>query len=145
MYKGFDLSAQVNFFLGREMYNNDMVNITDPTYFYDNMHVSMLNEWTPTNKVTNVPRPGNVYQRQITRFLEDASFWRLRNVTLGYTFKPSLLKNIKVKSARVFVQGQNLWTATTFQGFDPEATGTTLTGAQYPSLVQATFGLNIGF
>ena len=145
MYKGFDLSAQVNFFLGREMYNNDMVNVTDPTYFYDNMHVSMLNEWTPTNKVTNVPRPGNVYQRQITRFLEDASFWRLRNVTLGYTFKPSLLKSIKVKSARVFVQGQNLWTATTFQGFDPEATGTTLTGAQYPSLVQATFGLNIGF
>jgi len=144
-YKGFDLSAQVNFFLGREMYNNDLNNIINPTYYWDNMHISMLNEWTPTNRNTDVPRPGNAYQAQTSRLIDDASFWRLRNVTLGYSVRPALLKSLKLKSARVFVQGQNLWTSTEFRGFDPEATGTSLTGAQYPSLVQATFGLNIGF
>lgn len=144
-YKGFDLSAQVNFFLGREMYNNDLNNLINPTYYFDNMHISMLNEWTTTNRNTDVPRPGNAYQAQTSRLIDDASFWRLRNVTLGYNFKPALLKSIKIRSARVFVQGQNLWTSTDFRGFDPEATGTSLTGAQYPSLVQATFGLNIGF
>jgi TonB-linked SusC/RagA family outer membrane protein len=145
MYKSFDLSAQVNFFLGREMYNNDLNNLINPTYFYDNMHVSMLNEWTPTNKITDVPRPGNPYRAQTSRLIDDASFWRLRNVTLGYTLSPNTLKAVKLRAARVFVQGQNLWTSTTFRGFDPEATGVSLTGAQYPSLLQATFGLNIGF
>ena len=127
------------------MYNNDLNNIINPTYYWDNMHISMLNEWTTTNRNTDVPRPGNPYQAQTSRLIDDASFWRLRNVTLGYNFKPALLKSIKIRSARVFVQGQNLWTSTDFRGFDPEATGTSLTGAQYPSLVQATFGLNIGF
>lgn len=144
-YKGFDLRAQLNFFLDRYMYNNDMNNIINPSYYWDNMHVSMLNEWTPTNTNTDVPRPGNVYQAQTSRLIDDASFWRLRNVTLGYTFKSNLIAKAKLRSARVFVQGQNLWTSTKFRGFDPEATGASLTGAQYPSLVQMTFGLSVGF
>lgn len=148
-YKGFDLSAQVNFFLNREMYNNDLNNIINPAYYWDNMHISMLNEWRTVGQVTDVPRAtsagGNVYQAQTSRLLDDASFWRLRNVTLGYTFRPNLLAKAKIRSARLFVQGQNLWTSTKFRGFDPEATGTSLNGAQYPSLVQANFGLSIGF
>lgn len=148
-YKGFDLSAQVNFFLDRVMYNADLVNLTRPDYFYDNLAAEMLNEWTPTNTNTNVPRfdpsDGNDFQAETSRFVEDASFWRLRNVTLGYTFRPSLLSSLKIRSARVFVQGQNLWTSTKFRSFDPETTGSVLAGAQYPSLVQATFGLSIGF
>lgn len=148
-YKGFDLSAQLNFFLDRVMYNNDLVNLTVPDYFYDNLHISMLNEWTPTNKITDVPRfdssNGNDFQSETSRFLDDASFWRLRNVTLGYTFNKNVLSSLKIRSARVFVQGQNLWTSTKFRSFDPEATSSVLNGAQYPSLVQATFGLSIGF
>lgn len=144
-YAGFDLSAQANFFLGREMYNNDLNNIINPTYYFDNMHISMLNEWTPNNKITDVPRPGNPYRAQTSRLIDDASFWRLRNVTLGYTLNSKTVKKLKVRSARVFVQGQNLFTITSFRGFDPEATGTSLTGAQYPSLVQTTFGLSVGF
>ena len=148
-YKGFDLSAQLNFFLDRVMYNNDLMNLSVPDYFYDNLHISMLNEWTPTNRNTDIPRfdssNGNDFQAETSRFLDDASFWRLRNVTLGYTFRPQLLSSLKLKTARVFVQGQNLWTSTKFRSFDPEATGTVLAGAQYPSLVQATFGLSVGF
>jgi TonB-linked SusC/RagA family outer membrane protein len=154
-FKGFDLSAQLNFFLERVQYNNDKNNLTNPTYYFDNMHVEVLNEWKTAGQITNVPRPSsstlggtapaNPYQSQTTRFLEDASFWRLRNVTLGYNFPAALLSKIKIRSARIFVQGQNWWTKTDFQSFDPETTGTSLTGAQYPALVQTTVGLSIGF
>jgi TonB-dependent starch-binding outer membrane protein SusC len=154
-YKGFDLSAQVVFFLDRVMYNNDKNNITNPTYFFDNMHVDVLREWTQPGDITDVPRPSagtlggtapaNPYQTQTTRFLEDASFWRLRNITLGYTLPASVVNKVKLRSARIFVQGQNWWTKTKYQSFDPEMTGTSLVGAQYPALIQTTFGLSIGF
>ncbi len=118
------------------------------------MHVEVLKEWRNPGDITNTPRPStgattlgpaNPFQRQTTRFLEDASFWRLRNVTLGYTFKSSVLSKVGIRSAKVFIQGQNLWTATSFQSFDPETTGTSLVGAQYPALKQTTIGVNIGF
>lgn len=148
-YKGFDLSAQLNFFLKRQMFNNDLTNITNPDYYFDNLHVSMLNEWTPNNRITDVPSSdpsgNNTFQTETSRFLENANFWRLRNVTLGYNIPKSALNKIKVRSARIFIQGQNLWTSTKFRGFDPEATGSSLTGAQYPSLVQGSIGLSIGF
>lgn len=147
-YKGFDLSAQLNFFSGREMFNSDLTNIANPDYYYDNLHVSLLNEWTPTNTKGDVPSSdlsgNNTFQTETSRFIDDASFWRLRNVTLGYTVPKSALARIGVRSARIFIQGQNLWTSTKFRGFDPEATGTVLQG-QYPSLVQGSIGLTIGF
>ncbi len=147
-YKGFDLSAQLNFFSGREMYNSDLTNITNPDYYFDNLHVSLLNEWTPTNTKTDVPSSdlsgNNTFQTETSRFIDNASFWRLRNVTLGYSIPKSALTRIGIRSAKIFVQGQNLWTSTKFRGFDPEATGTILQG-QYPSLVQGSIGLTIGF
>ncbi len=50
----------------------------------------------------------------------------------------------KISSARIFVQGQNWWTKTDFKSFDPEMTGVSLNGAQYPALIQTTVGLSIG-
>jgi TonB-dependent starch-binding outer membrane protein SusC len=148
-YRGFDLTAQLNFFLGREMFNNDRVNVTNPAYFFDNMDVALLREWRQPGDVTDIPRPtasgGNAFQSQTTRFVEDASFWRLRNVTLGYNVPTRILSKAKIRNARIFLQGQNLWTQTAFRSFDPEMTGVSLTGAQYPALIQKTIGLSIGF
>jgi TonB-linked SusC/RagA family outer membrane protein len=148
-YMGIDLSAQVNFFLERDVYNNDRMNVINPSYFYDNMDVELLTEWRKPGDITNVPRPttagGNAFQANTTRLLEDGSFWRLRNITLGYTFPTSILSKLKIRTARIFVQGQNWWTHTKFKSFDPEMSGAVLTGAQYPALVQTTVGLSIGF
>lgn len=155
-YKGLDLSAQLNFFLDRVMYNNDLNSIANPSYYFDNMWVGMAREWRKPGDITDVPRPSagavsstgapaNPYQTATTRFLDDASYWRLRNVTLGYTLPASLVSKAKIRTVRVFVQGQNWWTKTDYRSFDPEATGTSLVGAQYPALVQTTFGLTVGF
>ncbi len=56
-YKGLDLSAQLNFFLNRDMYNNDRSNVTNPSYYTDNMDVEVLTEWRQPGDITNVPRP----------------------------------------------------------------------------------------
>lgn len=155
-YKGLELSAQLNFFLDRKVYNNELNNVVNPTYYFDNMATEMLREWRQPGDITNIPRPSasavattgapvNPYQANTTRFVEDASFWRLRNVTLSYTLPGSIVGKAKLRTARVFIQGQNWWTATKYRSFDPEIAGTSLVGAQYPALVQTTFGLSLGF
>ncbi len=148
-YKGLELSAQMVYFLQRDVFNNDRVNLTNPTYYFDNMHVEVLKEWQRPGDVTDVPRPtsagGNAFQSATTRFLEDGSYWRLRNITLSYTIPSVILTKARIKSARIFMQGQNWFTATKFKSFDPEQFGTSLTGAQYPALVQTTFGISLGF
>lgn len=146
-YNGFELSVQLNFFKGREVYNNDMLNLMEPTYIADNLSVLRLQEWRKPGDVTNIPGfaysiTGSVDNSSF--FIEDGSFLRLRNATLRYNFKKQLLDKMKLKSLNVFVQGQNLWTSTQFRGFDPEVVGI-LTGAQYPAMVQGTVGVSVGF
>jgi TonB-linked SusC/RagA family outer membrane protein len=147
-YKGLDLTVQAVFFTGKVFYNNDRSSIINPSYYYDNMSVEVFREWRKAGDITDVPRPttsgGNAYQQYTTRLVENGEFWRLRNVTLGYTLPQSLIKKLSIRTARLFLQGQNWFTGTGAQTFDPEYNGS-LNGGQYPALVQTTFGLNIGF
>jgi hypothetical protein len=55
------------------------------------------------------------------RFIEDASYVRLRNISLGYTFTEGVLSRARIKSLRLYVSAQNYWTWTNYTGFDPEA------------------------
>jgi hypothetical protein len=112
----------------------------------------MLTAWKQPGDVTDVPRvtpfegsPAPAYQAQTTRYLENGSFLRLRNVLLSYTLPSTLTSKAKMSNVRVFVQGQNLFTRTEFLGWDPELAAGTLIGAQYPALRTVTAGINIGF
>lgn len=91
-----------------------------------------------------------------TRYLEDVSFFRLRNLTLGYQFDPSLTERIRVKNLGVFLSVDNLWNATKFSGLDPEVAlsaanpspGGSEAGdatSQYPSPKRVLFGLQFSF
>jgi hypothetical protein len=91
-----------------------------------------------------VPSPFNEFQSNTTRFAEKGDHIRLRNVTLGYELPKNLLQQWKINSLRFFAQGQNLYVWHNFQGYDPEVTFTTFSGAQYPQLKTITFGLNLG-
>lgn len=144
-YKGLELNTFFSFVTGNKLFNNDRTNVENPQYLFDNLSTSMLREWTPDNTITDVPRPGNPFQSGTTRFVEDGDFLRLRNINLSYTLPESLYNGIGISTVRVFAQGQNLITWTNFQGFDPEVSTGSLTGAQYPALRTVTFGLNVGF
>ncbi len=151
-YKGIELSVFFTWVHGNEIFNNDRTNVENPTYFVDQMATSLLRAWKQPGDVTDVPRvtpfegsPAPAYQAQTTRYLENGSFLRLRNVLLSYNLPSALVSKAKMSSVRVFVQGQNLFTRTEFLGWDPELAAGTLVGAQYPALRTVTAGLNIGF
>jgi TonB-dependent starch-binding outer membrane protein SusC len=143
-FKGLELNGFFSFVKGNQVFNNDRVNVEDPSYLWDNLSRDLLNEWRTPGQVTNIPRSSQQMRSGTTRFVENGDFLRLRNISLSYSLPKSLLSNISVNSLRFFAQGQNLLTWTQFRGFDPEIATGSLTGAQYPALRTVTFGVNVG-
>ena len=144
-YKGIELNVFFSYSFGNLVYNNDRRNVEDPSYFGDNMWVEVAKEWRKPGDITTIPRASQVMRTSTTRFIEDGSFLRLRNIQLAYNLPNSVTKSLKITSARFFFMGENLWTGTKFLGFDPELSNGALTGAQYPALRTMTIGLSVGF
>jgi TonB-linked SusC/RagA family outer membrane protein len=146
-WKGISLSAQFSWVADRWMFNNDrFFEESNGLYSsaYNQSNRLLYDRWKNPGDVTDIPRYG-VTPEFDTRFLEDASFLRLKNLMLSYTFPQSLLKKTNFLSgARIFGQGQNLFTFTKFTGLDPEGT-TNVYQAQYPTTRQFSFGLEVSF
>ncbi|WP_080903759.1 TonB-dependent receptor [Parabacteroides sp. Marseille-P3160] len=154
-YKGFDLSI---FFQGAVGY--DLLNMTRMNLEW-NRTEEALNRWTPTNTNTDIPRNGFYYSQYggyiNDHFIENASYVRLKNLTLGYTIP---FKKI-ISNMRVFAQAENLFTITGYSGWDPEVDtkayetggngGQTANGGvgldfnSYPAMRTYTLGLNVTF
>ena len=144
-YKSVELSVFFSYVFGNLVYNNDRANVEDPSYFGDNMWVEVAKEWRKPGDITTIPRASQTMRRNTTRFLEDGSFLRLRNLQFAYNVAPSVAKKLSISSARFFLMGENLWTGSKFLGFDPELSNGALSGAQYPALRTFTLGLSVGF
>ncbi|HMO34084.1 MAG TPA: TonB-dependent receptor [Lacibacter sp.] len=144
-YKGLAFNAQFSYFGGQSAYNNERNNIENPDYYFDNMNAALLNEWQKPGDITNIPRPGNAFVANTTRFVEDNSFIRLRAVTLSYTMPAAVMQKAKMRSMTFYLSGTNLLTFTKFVGRDPEFASASLTGAQYPALRTVQAGLRLGF
>lgn len=144
-WKGVSLGAQFSWVGDRWMINNDRYFEENSTFDNYNLSRRMLYErWKKPGDVTAIPRHGITPQFD-THLLENASFLRLKNLTLGYTFPASLLQKSKFLSAgRIFAQAQNLLTFTDFSGLDPES-NMNVYKAQYPMSRQFTFGLEFTF
>ncbi|MBK7373748.1 MAG: TonB-dependent receptor [Saprospiraceae bacterium] len=88
-----------------------------------NSYADILNRWTPTNTQTDIPKVSiddrNGNRRPSTRFLEDGSYFRIRNITLGYDLK-EILKIKALGACRIYVTVQNAFTWTKYPGLDPE-------------------------
>lgn len=94
----------------------------------------------------------NDNSRMSNRFIEDGSYLRLKNLSLGYTFPPALLKKYQIENLRLYINIQNLFTWTKYSGYDPEIgaynQNVLLRGidyARYPSQRIYTLGLNFMF
>ena len=125
-YKAFDLSLLIIGSQGVDALNSNIwflqgqENVT-------NHSVDVLNRWQNSGDITDIPRfrfEGNNTNNTIsTRYIQDASFARLRNLTIGYSFPSDLLNNSfkgVLSKARLYMQGQNLITLTRYEGLDPE-------------------------
>ncbi|WP_158856189.1 SusC/RagA family TonB-linked outer membrane protein [Lunatibacter salilacus] len=154
-YKGFDLSTILYGSQG-----NDAVN-TIPVYThffgtYVGAKSNVLsNAWTPENTNTNVPKVENQNSFSTagafnSYLIEDASYLRMRTLTLGYTFNSNVLNRIKASRLRVYTQAVNLFTITNYTGLDPELAGNSsnfgIDIANYPNNQRSfLLGLNVSF
>lgn len=95
-----------------------------------NFLVSQLDRWQKPGDVTMIPklkRENYAAGLRPSRFVEDGSYMRLKNLTLGYSMPSSLANQLGITAARIYVTGQNLITVTNYSGLDPEVTATATT------------------
>lgn len=150
-YKNFDLNLFFNAAHGFDIYNYTKALMIDIGV---TNHPDLLNRWAPGNENTDVPAFSMTDTRRsnISRYVEDGSYIRLKNVTLGYNLPDALVNRLRLQNVRLYVSGQNLWTLTDYTGYDPEINsagnsdrdlGLDLGG--YPPSKTFTFGVDIKF
>ncbi|MGO4293619.1 SusC/RagA family TonB-linked outer membrane protein [Chitinophaga sp. RAB17] len=109
----------------------------------------ILDMWTP-DKQTDVPVYGNPNEIRSSRYVYDASYIKLKNISLTYGVPENLLSRIHVRSLDVYISAQNIWTITNFPGYDPEVTNATnaitqgLEAGTIPNPKTYTVGLRLG-
>ena len=144
-WKGLSLSAQFSWVADRWMINNDRYfDESNGRFASYNQSKRLLNRWKKPGDITDIPRHG-VYTEFDDRLLEDASFLRLKNLMLSYSFPQEWLRKTRfISGVKIYVQAQNLFTFTKFTGLDPEGSSN-MYQAQYPMARQFTFGLDLTF
>lgn len=144
-WKGLSITADFAWQAGKYMTNNDnyfLKNANQGTAF--NQAVDMLNIWTKPGDITDIPKYGEQVQFD-THLLEDASFLRMKNLIVQYSFPEKWMKATKgIQNAKVFFVGRNLFTATKFSGYDPEP-DINLVKFNYPNTRQFVFGMELTF
>lgn len=155
-YKGIDVSVFFQY-----SYGNEMINFGNTTLLNsgedvnNNQSREALKRWKKEGDLASIPKYefGNTDNNRFSsRFVEDASYLRLKNVTLGYTLPQQVLSKLKLRNLRVYASGTNIWTLTNYSGADPEVNSldgsTTAQGLDlytFPQVRTILVGLNLGF
>ena len=147
-YKGFFVNAAFAFAAKIYRFDDDYAGLMDIRSI-NPFPVSrdILNAWTPTNTNSSVPSLDNTNYDAgdiSDRFLYDASYIRLRNLSIGYNVPAKFLEKTFIKSLRIRLQGENIWTITKWRGFDPESFRSNVTG-YFPTPRLYTFGVDVNF
>ena len=146
-YKGFDLSFFINVINGGK---DGYMALNPVSIYYDTPgNATNLNwfdcydYWSPSNPGAKFASNWNTPAVKAQR-LESRSFARLQDISLGYSFSPSLLQKAKIDALRLYVSGKNLLTFTSWSGWDPEM-GLGISADTYPVMKSVAFGLEITF
>ena len=152
-WKGFDLNLQFSGTIGNEIFNA----MRYYTYFPNDMtnkDRALLDYWTPTNTDTDIPRltatDVNDNDRFSDMYVENGTYLRLKNATLGYTLPSTLTQKIKLQRVRFYVSGTNLFTISGYSGMDPEVGQSSslsrgIDYGIYPQSISFTGGINVTF
>ncbi|MBN8857503.1 MAG: TonB-dependent receptor [Sphingobacteriales bacterium] len=155
-FRNIDLSVFLQGSYGNKMANFNNYDLLNFTGQNNVLAEAGVNRWTPENPGTKYPRAlaaGSLDQGIFsTAILEDASYLRIKNITLSYRLSSSAASRLGMSNLRVYVSGSNLWTFTKYSGYDPEANtygqSTTLVGIDlggYPQTRILQLGLSASF
>jgi len=152
-YQNFELNVFLQFSYGNDIFNGTRIYI-ESMKGGDNQTTAVLDRWRQPGDETHIPRateldPNN-NNRISSRFIEDGSYLRVKNVTLSYRLDRNLASRLGMRSARVFLTGQNLLTFTNYSGMDPEVNyagqSTLVMGTDFfthPQVRTVSLGINI--
>ena len=149
--KDLTFSFQLYWSVGGKVYNSLMqTTMNDGARYGHQLNKKVLDSWQEPNDDTDIPRfvygndPNS--SAQSSRFLEDGSFLRLRNVNLSYSLPSRWINTVGIEGASVFVNGENLFVLTKYEGNDPEQGLNGLTSTDIvPNVRTVTFGVSLNF
>ena len=154
-WKGLSLNATGAFVYGNKIYNSARVSMDSDGAYYDYNMMSHDNglgwtRWEKPGDIATHPQPkmngNNDAHQTSSRFLEDGSFFRLKNVTLAYDFPQAWMKKARIQGLKVYVSGDNLATFSKFSGMDPEIdTEDGVYDTNYPVPMTVVGGIQITF
>jgi len=146
-YKGFDLSIFLQGVAGNKICNANRF-WSEAMAVAQNQTTATLNRWTGEGTSNTMPRvifnDPNKNTRPSDRYIEDGSYLRIKNITLGYILPKNLSSKLNISNARIYVTGQNLLTITKYSGFDPEINTSGIDNNVYPVTRTYTVGINLG-
>ncbi|MBD1432108.1 TonB-dependent receptor [Sphingobacterium sp. DN00404] len=152
-YKNFSLNVFFQFSYGNDIYSS-INQERNSIVRYNNLSADALNRWREQGDITSYPKPVRddpmqTDSRVSSRWVEDGSYIKLKNVNLRYTFPNSLINRIGLRKVDAFVTGTNLITWTKYTGFDPDVNSFSglrvgVDQGSYPQNRMFIFGLNIG-
>lgn len=149
-YKQFDLSVLLTYQLGGKFYDGNYASLMHAGNYGTHWHTDILNAWKAPGDQTDVPRlqnniPGaSAPNSASSRFLFDASYLNIKNITLGYTFDKALVSRAGLSGLRLFANVDNAVIFTSRKGMDPQRAFTGTADYTYPTMRNFTFGVTIG-
>lgn len=152
-YKGIDFSFMFQFNYGNDIYNATRLYATQSRSGRRNMLAEVADRWSPTNASNKVPsQDGYIVNDVYSRFIEDGSFLRLKNIALGYTLPHKWTRKFHASKLRIYATGQNLFCISGYSGYDPEVNSASsnpmtpgLDWGAYPKSRVFTFGIDLQF
>jgi len=153
-YSNFDAGLFFDSKLGNKIWDQSKI-ATDFLGYTANHGVGLLNAWSPTNTGSSIPalsnNNANFDKQNSSYFISSGSFVRLKSAVIGFSLPKAILDRVKISKLRIFIQAQNIWTITEFNGYNIEPLNASLGSlgvsslTDYPHSKAITFGLNVGF
>ncbi|TKB96480.1 SusC/RagA family TonB-linked outer membrane protein [Pedobacter cryotolerans] len=153
-YKNWNLNIFFQGVQGSQLFNASRIDL-EGMFDAKNQSAAVLDRWTSPGQITNVPkalRASSENSLTSSRFVENASYLRLKTATLAYSFGTATLEKLKMSKITLFASGYNLLTFTKYSGLDPEVNVNSANGPSmgvdygtYPQSRSILFGVNVGF
>ena len=145
-WKGFDLSILTTYSIGGKIYDSLYAASMNNMYYNNNWNSHILRRWQKPGDITDVPRVEVAGEYTTTdRFLVDASYYAIKNITLGYSLPKNLMKKARINSVRVFGSVDNLALFSHLQGMDPQYNFDGSTDYAYTPNKTYTVGIEVNF
>lgn len=144
--KGIDVSALFTYSLGGKIYDSTYRSLMEPSFVGQTYHINSLRAWTEAGQITDVPKITSTTTTVINdRFLIDASYFCIKSISAGYTFKTAWLEKCHIRSLRLYASGDNLLMLSALRGLNPQSSFTGSTSYTYTPNRTVTLGVDVKF